>query len=69
MIIPNMDEMFGTLRQFAKDATYFAAKCKKPDRDDVILQARLIGTGFAIIGFVGFFVRLLTLPLTKFLVS
>jgi len=69
IVIPCLDEMFNTLSQFVKDASYFATKCKKPDKTSMTLQCRVIGTAFFAIGFLGFFVRLMSLPLMKFLVN
>jgi protein transport protein SEC61 subunit gamma-like protein len=69
IVIPRIDEILSTLRQFGKDASSFANKCKKPDKANMILQCRMIGIAFLMIGFVGYFVHLVFLPFRKFLVT
>jgi preprotein translocase subunit Sss1 len=69
IVIPCVDEIFNTLHQFGKDAVFFAKKCKKPDKANMMLQCRMIGTAFVMIGFVGYFVHLVFLPFRKFLVA
>lgn len=57
------------LRQFAKDSLHLVKKCTKPDRKEFmnIAQATLIG--FAIMGFIGFFVKLVHIPINNILVG
>jgi len=67
--IPSVPDMIQQIKHFVKDASYFATKCKKPNKQEWILQVRLIGMAFATIGFVGFFVKLMAIPFTRFLLK
>eukprot|EP00568_Trieres_chinensis_P010282 CAMPEP_0183296942 /NCGR_PEP_ID=MMETSP0160_2-20130417/4340_1 /TAXON_ID=2839 ORGANISM="Odontella Sinensis, Strain Grunow 1884" /NCGR_SAMPLE_ID=MMETSP0160_2 /ASSEMBLY_ACC=CAM_ASM_000250 /LENGTH=119 /DNA_ID=CAMNT_0025458647 /DNA_START=115 /DNA_END=475 /DNA_ORIENTATION=- len=54
------------LRQFAKDSMHLVKKCTKPDRKQFTAIAKATGVGFAIMGFIGFFVKLSTSLSTTF---
>lgn len=51
------------LRQFAKDSAHLVKKCTKPDRKEFMMIARATGLGFLIMGFIGFFVKLVHIPM------
>ena len=57
------------LRQFAKDSVHLVKKCTKPDRKEFALIARATGVGFLIMGFIGFFVKLVHIPINNILVG
>lgn len=44
-------------------------KCKKPDRKEFLKVARLTAVGFLAVGFLGFFVKLIFLPINQIVVS
>jgi protein transport protein SEC61 subunit gamma-like protein len=57
------------LRQFAKDSIHLVKKCTKPDRKEFTAIARATGVGFLIMGFIGFFVKLVHIPINNILVG
>eukprot|EP00531_Pseudo-nitzschia_arenysensis_P008739 CAMPEP_0116123326 /NCGR_PEP_ID=MMETSP0329-20121206/4689_1 /TAXON_ID=697910 /ORGANISM="Pseudo-nitzschia arenysensis, Strain B593" /LENGTH=72 /DNA_ID=CAMNT_0003617235 /DNA_START=58 /DNA_END=276 /DNA_ORIENTATION=+ len=57
------------LRQFAKDSLHLVKKCTKPDRKEFQAIARATLIGFAIMGFIGFFVKLVHIPINNILVG
>jgi protein transport protein SEC61 subunit gamma-like protein len=57
------------LRQFARDSIHLVKKCTKPDRKEFTLIARATGIGFLIMGFIGFFVKLVHIPINNILVG
>ena len=57
------------LRQFAKDSVHLVKKCTKPDRKEFTAIARATGIGFLIMGFIGFFVKLVHIPINNILVG
>jgi protein transport protein SEC61 subunit gamma-like protein len=57
------------LRQFAKDSMHLVKKCTKPDRKEFTSIAKAVGVGFSIMGFIGFFVKLVHIPINNILVG
>lgn len=57
------------LRQFAKDSMHLVKKCTKPDRKEFANIAKAVGVGFSIMGFIGFFVKLVHIPINNILVG
>ena len=57
------------LQQFAKDSIHPVKKCTKPDRKEFTAIARATGIGFLIMGFIGFFVKLVHIPINNILVG
>lgn len=55
------------LKRFYKDSKQFAIRCKKPDRRQFVAEAKATATGFAIMGFLGLFVKLISIPVNNFL--
>ena len=57
------------LQQFAKDSIHLVKKCTKPDRKEFMQIAKATGVGFLIMGFIGFFVKLVHIPINNILVG
>ena len=57
------------LRQFARDSMHLVKKCTKPDRKEFTNIARAVGLGFTMMGFIGFFVKLIHIPINNILVG
>ena len=57
------------LRAFFKDSTHLVKRCTKPDRKEFVDIAKAIGVGFSIMGFIGFFVKLVHIPINNILVG
>lgn len=57
------------LQQFAKDSIHLVKKCTKPDRKEFTQIAKATFSGFLIMGFIGFFVKLVHIPINNILVG
>jgi len=57
------------LKQFTKDSMHLVKKCTKPDRKEFMAIAKAVGVGFCIMGFIGFFVKLVHIPINNILVG
>ncbi|XP_021540918.1 protein transport protein Sec61 subunit gamma-like [Neomonachus schauinslandi] len=56
-------------RQFVKDSIRVVKRCTKPDRKECQKMAMATALGFAILGFIGFFVKLILIPLNNIIVG
>uniref|UniRef100_A0A1I7X1S3 Protein transport protein Sec61 subunit gamma n=1 Tax=Heterorhabditis bacteriophora TaxID=37862 RepID=A0A1I7X1S3_HETBA len=56
-------------RQFAKDSIRLVKRCTKPDRKEYQKIAMATAIGFAIMGFIGFFVKLIHIPINNIIVG
>ena len=61
-------EVADVWRKFYKDALFFAQKCKKPDRREFMVMFQATMIGFSVMGFMGCLVRLVSIPVKKFLI-
>eukprot|EP00341_Mesodinium_pulex_P005793 CAMPEP_0116941434 /NCGR_PEP_ID=MMETSP0467-20121206/33985_1 /TAXON_ID=283647 /ORGANISM="Mesodinium pulex, Strain SPMC105" /LENGTH=76 /DNA_ID=CAMNT_0004624215 /DNA_START=55 /DNA_END=285 /DNA_ORIENTATION=- len=57
------------LKRFAKDSAYLVKKCSKPDFKEFTKIAKATGIGFLIMGFVGFFVKIIHIPINNIIVG
>ncbi|KAM3297603.1 hypothetical protein ACQJBY_039494 [Aegilops geniculata] len=72
-----VDSVVDPLREFAKDSVRLVKRCHKPDRKDLTLIWRAEFTkvaartaiGFVVMGFVGFFVKLIFIPINNIIVG
>lgn len=55
--------------RFAKDSIRLVKRCTKPDRREFEKIAIATAIGFAIMGFIGFFVKLIHIPINNIIVS
>lgn len=56
-------------KQFAKDSIRLVNRCTKPDRKEFQKIAVATAIGFAIMGFIGFFVKLIHIPINNIIVG
>ncbi|KAJ1462740.1 hypothetical protein M885DRAFT_505791 [Pelagophyceae sp. CCMP2097] len=57
------------MKQFIKDSVHLVKKCTKPDRKEFTRIAWATSVGFVVIGFIGFFVKLVHIPINNILMS
>ena len=57
------------VRDFARDSARLVKKCAKPDAREFWKIAARTATGFVIMGFVGFFVKLIFIPINNIIVG
>jgi len=58
-----------SLKEFAVNSKRLLAKCTKPDRKEFIKTATATAVGFGIMGFIGFFVKLIHIPINNIIVG
>lgn len=56
-------------KQFTKDSLRLVKRCTKPDRKEFNKIAIATAIGFAIMGFIGFFVKLIHIPINNIIVG
>jgi protein transport protein SEC61 subunit gamma and related proteins len=56
-------------RAFAKDSIRLIKRCTKPDRREFQKIAIATAIGFCIMGFIGFFVKLIHIPINNIIVG
>ena len=64
----------GDIKEFANDSRRLLTRCSKPDRKgkDYIEYLKIAGAcavGFAVMGFIGFFVKLVFIPINNILLT
>ena len=67
-----MDQIVAHLepfRQFSKDSVRLIKRCTKPDRKEFQKIAVATAIGFALMGFIGFFVKLIHIPINNIIVG
>ncbi|KAG7289563.1 hypothetical protein NEMBOFW57_005934 [Staphylotrichum longicolle] len=64
-----VQEMLDVPREFLKDGIQFINRAQKPDRREFIKISQAVGVGFLVMGAVGYFVKLIHVPLNNILVG
>ncbi|KAL9257922.1 transport protein Sec61 subunit gamma-like protein [Drosera capensis] len=64
-----LDSVVDPLRDFAKDSVRLVKRCHKPDRKEFTKVAFRTAIGFVVMGFVGFFVKLIFIPINNIIVG
>ncbi|XP_034208426.1 protein transport protein Sec61 subunit gamma-like, partial [Prunus dulcis] len=64
-----IDSVFDPLREFSKDSVRLVKRCHKPDRKEFTKVAVRTAIGFVVMGFVGFFVKLIFIPINNIIVG
>ncbi|EGS18155.1 uncharacterized protein CTHT_0061700 [Thermochaetoides thermophila DSM 1495] len=64
-----IQELLDVPREFLKDGIQFINRAQKPDRREFIKISQAVGVGFLIMGAVGYFVKLIHVPLNNILVG
>jgi len=57
------------VKQFGKDSIRLVKRCTKPDRKEFQKIAVATAIGFALMGFIGFFVKLIHIPINNIIVG
>ncbi|KAI9339961.1 hypothetical protein BDR26DRAFT_861890 [Obelidium mucronatum] len=64
-----LTEIIDGPKQFIKDSINLINKCTKPTQTEFFQMAGAIGMGFVIMGFIGFFVKLIHIPINNIIVT
>jgi protein translocase SEC61 complex gamma subunit len=63
------EEIVNPLKNFAKDSVSLINKCTKPDEKEFKKIAFATGVGFLVMGFIGFFVKLIHIPINNIIIG
>lgn len=53
---------------FMRDCIHILNRCTKPDKREYIKVAQAIAIGFCFMGFIGYFIQIIHIPIRKLLV-
>ncbi|KAI0803335.1 secE/sec61-gamma protein [Irpex lacteus] len=56
-------------QEFIKDGQQFLTRCTKPSQKEFIQISKAVAVGFAVMGFIGYFVKLIHIPINNILVG
>ncbi|KIM33933.1 hypothetical protein M408DRAFT_325495 [Serendipita vermifera MAFF 305830] len=56
-------------QQFIREGSQFMTRCTKPSQKEYIQISKAVAIGFAIMGFIGYFVKLIHIPINNILVG
>ena len=59
----------GPARKFIEDASRLLRKCSKPDARELKQTAYATGLGLLVMGFVGYFVKLVHIPINNIIIG
>ena len=57
------------LKEFGRDSKNFFTKCKKPDRQEYLKILYACTMGFVVMGFIGYLVKLVFIPINNIILS
>ncbi|EFJ42836.1 hypothetical protein VOLCADRAFT_97089 [Volvox carteri f. nagariensis] len=61
--------VYRPLKDFAKNSARLVKRCTKPDRKEFMKVCSRTAVGFIVMGFIGFFVKLLFIPINQVIMS
>ncbi|XLT05395.1 hypothetical protein HN51_044144 [Arachis hypogaea] len=64
-----VDSVLEPLKEFSKDSVRLVNRCHKPDRKEYFKVAVSTAIGIMVMGFVGFFVKLIFIPVNNIIVG
>ncbi|KAF3765834.1 hypothetical protein M406DRAFT_38784 [Cryphonectria parasitica EP155] len=64
-----VSEILEAPKEFVHDGMQFMKRCQKPDQKEFIKISQAVGVGFLIMGFVGYIVKLIHIPVNNILVG
>ncbi|KAF6261437.1 hypothetical protein OEZ86_001257 [Tetradesmus obliquus] len=65
----NADVVVKPLKDFAKNSIRLVKRCTKPDRKEFNKITSKTAIGFILMGFIGFFVKLIFIPINQIIVG
>jgi len=69
MMDSSADFVVKPVKEFAKNSIRLVKRCTKPDRKEFNKIMTKTALGFVIMGFVGFFVKLIFIPINQIIVG
>lgn len=65
----DIGETIKPLKDFTKNSVRLVKRCTKPDRKEFMKVCSRTAVGFIVMGFIGFFVKLLFIPINQVIMS
>ncbi|KAG9102794.1 Sec61p translocation complex subunit [Ceratobasidium sp. 370] len=56
-------------QEFVKEGKLFLTRCTKPTQKEYVQICKAVAIGFGIMGFIGYFVKLIHIPINNILVG
>ncbi|KAI0068131.1 protein translocase SEC6 [Artomyces pyxidatus] len=56
-------------QEFVRDGNQFLIRCTKPSQKEFVSLCKAVAIGFAVMGFIGYFVKLIHIPINNILVG
>jgi len=56
-------------QQFVREGNQFITRCTKPSQKEFLQICKAVAIGFAVMGFIGYFVKLIHIPINNILVG
>ncbi|KAJ1939693.1 Protein transport protein Sec61 subunit gamma [Linderina macrospora] len=56
-------------KQFVKEASWLLRRCSKPDQKEYVKIVRAVLMGFLVMGFIGYFAKLIHIPINNIIVG
>lgn len=64
-----LKELADLPREFLKEGTLFMNRCQKPNKREFTKLCQAVGLGFVVMGAIGYFIRIIHIPVNQILVS
>ncbi|KAK3077108.1 hypothetical protein LTS18_011192 [Coniosporium uncinatum] len=64
-----LQELANVPKEFFKDGQQFMNRCTKPDKREFLKISQAVGIGFVVMGAIGYFVKLIHIPVNNILVG
>ncbi|KAJ5819882.1 hypothetical protein N7474_005473 [Penicillium riverlandense] len=64
-----LQELADIPKDFLRDGSQFIRRCTKPDKDEFYKISYAVGCGFLVMGAIGYFVKLIHIPVNQVLVG
>lgn len=65
----NVETLFEGPQSFIKESISLLNRCTKPDQKEFLQILQTVGMGFILMGFIGFFVKLIHIPINNIIVG
>ncbi|KAI7820486.1 hypothetical protein BX661DRAFT_138780 [Kickxella alabastrina] len=67
--IPGGNFIIDAPKQLVKEATWILRRCAKPNRKEYLKIVQAVVMGFLVMGFVGYFTKLIHIPINNIIVG
>ena len=64
-----VNELMQMPTEFIRNSKNLISRCKKPSQKEYMKILRAVGVGFVVMGFIGYFVKLIHIPINNIIVG